>query len=47
MKNRETDTPRLRHFDIEVIVADQAKEYTVAISAVVSHHLLYGNLTGA
>ena len=40
-------TSRLRHFNIEVIVANKAKENTVAIGAIVSHHLLHGNLTSA
>ena len=42
------DVPsRLRHLHVEVVVADQAEEDTVAIGAVISHHLFYGNLTGA
>ena len=38
---------RLRHLHVEIVVADKPKENTVAIRAIVSHHLLHNNLTSA
>jgi hypothetical protein len=35
-----------RHLDIQVIVADQAEQDTVAVDAIVPHHFFDGNLPG-
>ena len=37
----------LRHLDIEVVVTDQAEKDTVAVNAIIPHHLLHDNLPGA
>lgn len=37
----------IRHLDIQVVVADQAEQDTVAVNAIVPHHLFDGNLPGA
>ena len=37
----------LRYLDIQVIVADQAEQDTIAVNALVSHHLFRGNISGA
>ena len=38
---------RLRHLDIEIVVADEPEQDAVAIDAPVPHHFLHGNLTGS
>ncbi len=37
----------IRLLYIQVIVANQTEQNAVAVDAIVSHHLLHGNLTGA
>jgi hypothetical protein len=36
-----------RHFNVKVIVANKAEKDTVAVNAIVPHHLFDGNLPGA